>query len=959
MSDVKLQVSVEGVGTQQLKKELFDIGKEGTRAAQQIRKEFREALRESNFGTKNGTNLRDAARIAINSQKMADQARMASAKNAAQSIIASERAQARAAAAAAREKVQAAKEAARQELAFVRAGNRAKIADERAAAAAKRAIERKSAADARAAARAERTSSGQWKQGIGLVTGALGVFGVRELAGDFITLSDAMENTRNRLRMVTESEGQMLGLTQQLRTVAMDTRSEFDLTTRSYARMYQATRALGLSSSMVIGITKTLQQTIAVSGATGEEAHATLIQLSQAMASNRLSADEFRSVAEQLPAVLDMISKATQKPRTDLKKLGEDGRITAAVMAYSIAFAADDMEKKFGKTIPTIAQAWENLHTQMIFTIDEFNRGTGISRSLADALLYLSKNMDVVTTAAKALSAAVVVIGGSMLTIVSIGNPFVAFAAGAAAALVYLREYRDEVLDFLHIDWEIGFKKNGPGGAGAMDAMGNPISADGSQGGMEITRRSERLVRDPETGSLVPRGTPEEAEARRNKGLKIAEGRRLIHEEYAAETRKKELARLKKISDHDINTPGKSKNGRGGPSQPYQPTFAEAVEDLEAQWKGLNRNRREREQIAEIMKVEDHLQRSLTQKEIKEGKTKEDIRVHLTAAERDYVRQLTENIQYAEAREKANEQFFPKEMKRWAEIKQARQDWKDFVAEFNNDQLRLQRDIKVGVNSPELFPKLGTEVEQDRARQQVRVGERTGYLSPNQAASARNLIELQQSNIKPARKAWLEEMEGIGQLQKDLDGIFGPDGTIVQGFSRATAAAIVFGGSFKKVMHDLAQTIEVEVIQALIQASVRMAILGGTGGGIPTPVGNIALPGTSRASGGYAPGRKSQIVGYHHGGEYVVDADTTSRNLGLLNHLSKGGSAGGGMKVTVINQHGGVEHDVVQMGPDEVAIIARKVARKEAGRATAASMNDPNSRMARTLTRKTSARMQR
>jgi tape measure domain-containing protein len=933
MSDVKLQVSVEGVGTQQLKKELFDIGKEGTRAAQQISTEFRKALRESNFGSRNGTNLRDAARIAINSQKMADQARMQSAKAAAQSIIASERAQARAAAAAAREKVQSAKAAAREELAFVRAGNRAKIADDRAAAAAKRAIDRKSAADARAAAKAERTSSGQWKQGIGLVTGALGVFGVRELAGDFITLSDAMENTRNRLRQVTESEGEMTTLTGRLREVALATRSEFDLTTRSYARMYQATRALGLSSSMVIGITKTLQQTIAVSGATGEEAHATLIQLSQAMASNRLSADEFRSVAEQLPAVLDMIAKATGKPRTELKKLGEDGRITAAVMSYSIASAADDMEKKFGKTIPTISQAWENLHTQMIFTIDEFNRGTGISRSLADALLYLSENMNIVTTAGKALAAMGTVVAGSLLTIVSIGNPFVAFIAGTAAAAVVLHDYKEQILDYLDVKKRLVYQ----------------------DGEFKVIRRADQITENKD-GTTRRRGTKEMNAAHveiENLTARDAKLRLAQEEEYK---RVDELARLKKQSDHDINTPGKVKRG---PSVPYQPTFAEAVEDLESQWKGLNRNRREREQIVEIMKVEDHLQRSLTQKEIKAGKTKEDIRVHLTAAERDYVRQLTENIQYAEAREKANEQFFQKEMKRWAEIKQARQEWKDFVADFNNDQRRLQRDIKVGVNSPELFPKLGTEAEQARARQQVRVGERTGYLSPNQAASARNLIELQQSNIKPARKAWLEEMEGIGQLQKDLDGIFGPDGTIVQGFSRATASAIVFGGSFKKVMHDLAQTIEVEVIQALIQATIRMAILSGTGGGIPTPVGNIALPGTGRASGGYAPGRKSQIVGYHHGGEYVVDADTTSRNLGLLNHLSKGGSVGGGMKVTVINQHGGVEHEVVQMGPDEVAIIAKKVARKEAGRAAAATLNDPNSRLARTLTRKTSARIQR
>lgn len=67
----KIQLEVVGTGAEQFKKQLFDIGREGTRVAQQLRQEFRKGI----IAGGNSTNLGREARIAMNSFRHAERER--------------------------------------------------------------------------------------------------------------------------------------------------------------------------------------------------------------------------------------------------------------------------------------------------------------------------------------------------------------------------------------------------------------------------------------------------------------------------------------------------------------------------------------------------------------------------------------------------------------------------------------------------------------------------------------------------------------------------------------------------------------------------------------------------------------------------------------------------------------------------------------------------------------------
>jgi hypothetical protein len=146
-----------------------------------------------------------------------------------------------------------------------------------------------------------------------------------------------------------------------------------------------------------------------------------------------------------------------------------------------------------------------------------------------------------------------------------------------------------------------------------------------------------------------------------------------------------------------------------------------------------------------------------------------------------------------------------------------------------------------------------------------------------------------------------------------------------------------------------------------------MSILGLMGGGQSSGlVGGIFRDspyGPGRAAGGFVSGPRTRIMGYHHGGEFVMNARATEQNRDMLESMNQGkavNSNGGtaNMNVTVLN-YAGVDIQTRQLGPTQVQIIARQVAREEAAGVVATSMNDPNSRMSKQLSKSTSARRQR
>ena len=406
MSDENIEIRIDDRVSPGISKKLRDIAKDA-RTTQTAVDKLKVALKElgsANPLTKLQTELRNVngemAKAALASQRLsAEQARTAVTAQrlateqqrtaaAAQRVAAEQGKTATATARTSTESARAAVQVQRlgtEQARTATATAQAAAAQDRAALAALRLQQ----AQERGAATARR-----YGDAMGRLRTLLAFAGVTLTAGSVVGMADAYTTLQNKLQPVTSSQAQVNELTGEMFELANRTRSEVGATTQAFVRFDRAMKGLGRSQNDTIRLTETINKALIVSGSTTQEAQSALLQLSQAFNSGRLNGDEFRAVSENMPIVLDALSKSMGVPIGALKELGSEGKITSGELIKALDLIEAEVDANFAKTVPTIAQAFVVLRNSASQFFGELNNSIGATNGIASALLFLADNIE-------------------------------------------------------------------------------------------------------------------------------------------------------------------------------------------------------------------------------------------------------------------------------------------------------------------------------------------------------------------------------------------------------------------------------------------------------------------------------------------------------------------------------------------------------------------------------------
>lgn len=244
--------------------------------------------------------------------------------------------------------------------------------------------------------------------------------------------ADAYTTLQNKLRNVAESQGQVNYLTKELFRVANTARTAIQETTQTFQRFDLALRQLGKSQQDSLRLTETVTKALTMSGATTGETAAALLQLSQAFNKGKLDGDEFRTVMELMPSAAAAIAKQLKVTRGELLALAPEGKITAQVMFDAFTALGDQIDKRFAKTIPTLAQSMQVLRNRFTEVFGEINAATGITEGLARAVIFLAEHMDILAGIVAGLSTTIIL--SFIPALAAIAGP-AGLAAGAIITL--------------------------------------------------------------------------------------------------------------------------------------------------------------------------------------------------------------------------------------------------------------------------------------------------------------------------------------------------------------------------------------------------------------------------------------------------------------------------------------------------------------------------------------------
>ena len=230
-----------------------------------------------------------------------------------------------------------------------------------------------------------------------LVGGQLGVafatLGSAVSVSHIIATADQMQNLASQIRLVTSSTEQFHAVQTKLRAIANEQRSSFDAVVDLYSNSQRSLSALGKSQQDVINFTRNMTMAMNIGGRSAQAQAAALTQLGEALASGGLRGDEFNSVAEQAPILMDLIAKEMGVTSNAIRELAKDGKITADVVYNAVAKATDSLSAMSAKMPTTFAQAIQVIKNEYGYLVDDImNQNSMMSQNIANAVLWTAEH---------------------------------------------------------------------------------------------------------------------------------------------------------------------------------------------------------------------------------------------------------------------------------------------------------------------------------------------------------------------------------------------------------------------------------------------------------------------------------------------------------------------------------------------------------------------------------------
>lgn len=169
------------------------------------------------------------------------------------------------------------------------------------------------------------------------------------------------ESARVRLKALTDQFGEYNAAQAASARIAQTLRISQTEAEDAFSKLYAALRPTGVTLKEVEDAYIGFSAAARASGATAEETSNALVQLKQALGAGVLQGDELRSIREQAPAVGQAIAKELGVSIGELKKLGEEGKITTDVVLRALARLKGEKLDELNAQFDTGAQALKDL----------------------------------------------------------------------------------------------------------------------------------------------------------------------------------------------------------------------------------------------------------------------------------------------------------------------------------------------------------------------------------------------------------------------------------------------------------------------------------------------------------------------------------------------------------------------------------------------------------------------
>lgn len=239
------------------------------------------------------------------------------------------------------------------------------------------------------------------------VAAMFGRLGVALAAGlsvqQAVRFADTFTQVQNGLR-VAGLEGERLEeVYGKLLNSAQRNAAPLQSLTDLYSKLSLSQKELGINSDQLIGFTDRVALALRVGGTSASEASGALLQMSQALGGGVVRAEEFNSMLEGTPTIVQAVARGLTEAGGSVAKLRHlvnDGTVSSKAFFEAFLAGSADLEAKAANQTLTTSQAFQTLNNALVDAVGKLDGATGataeFNKAVAATAAFIGKIGDAI-----------------------------------------------------------------------------------------------------------------------------------------------------------------------------------------------------------------------------------------------------------------------------------------------------------------------------------------------------------------------------------------------------------------------------------------------------------------------------------------------------------------------------------------------------------------------------------
>lgn len=185
-----------------------------------------------------------------------------------------------------------------------------------------------------------------------------------------INISDELTQTHARLNLILDDGQSLEELNARIFASAQRSRGAYMGTAQAVASLKSQAKDAFKTNDEAIQFAELLNKTFVVAGTSAQGAESVMYNLTQALGSGVLRGQDLNAVMANAPQILQYVADYMEIPMGQIRKMAEEGSLSADIIKNAMFMAAGDVEAKFSSMPMTFQQVWQSFQNEALMAFE-------------------------------------------------------------------------------------------------------------------------------------------------------------------------------------------------------------------------------------------------------------------------------------------------------------------------------------------------------------------------------------------------------------------------------------------------------------------------------------------------------------------------------------------------------------------------------------------------------------